>query len=110
MGGNGAAAGVHVTWRARAPRTASHSRAAITATNSFSRTTRAPGIPAIDDSSTASGPPPAVGGRMTRAWIMPSTLTSVTYGNVPCTFAATIFWGIDRPTTLYSDGVLGVAC
>ncbi len=37
----------------------------------------------IDDSSMATGPQPAEGGRMTRAWSMPSTLTSVTYCSEP---------------------------
>src|SRR5262245_20532119 len=108
MAGNGVHGGDQLTFTARAARTASHSRSATTATRSFSRTMRAP-IPLIDDSSMETGPHPAVGGRMTRACSMPSTLTSVTYGKVPYTFSATTFCGMDWPTTVYVDGVFGVA-
>ena len=59
--------GAHVTFSARAARTASHSCSATTATNSFSRITRAPGMLLIDDSSTVTGPQPAVGDRSTLA-------------------------------------------
>ena len=102
--------GAQITFSSRAARTASHSRSATTATMSFSWTTRAPGMAAIDDSSMAVGPQPADGGRSTRACSMPSTLTSVTYWSLPYTFSATIFCGIDRPTTRYSDAFLTAAC
>ena len=75
--------GAQVTLSVVAARTASHSCSATTATSSFSRTMRTPGMPAMDDSSTATGPQPAAGGRMIRACSMPSTLTSVTYRSVP---------------------------
>ena len=66
-------------------------------------------MPPIDDSSTVTGAQPAVGGRTTRAWSIPSTLTSVTYGSAPNTLSATIRCGIEVPTILYSDAVLGIA-
>ena len=64
IAGKGAHSALHFTFSISAARTASHSRSATTAMKSFSRTTRAPGMLLIELSSTATGPQPAVGGRM----------------------------------------------
>ena len=50
--GQPGARAVHVALSARAARIASHSRSATTARKLWMRTTRAPAMPAIDDSST----------------------------------------------------------
>ncbi len=109
IGGKGAHCALHVTLMASAARTASHSRSATTARKSFSRTTRAPGMPLIEFSSTDTGLQPALGGRITRACSMPSTCTSVMYCSRPITFSVMTFCGNDLPTILYSEGDLGCA-
>src|SRR5216683_2891662 len=63
---------------------ASITRAAVlsatTARKLLSRTTRAPAMSLIEDSSTLTGVAPATGGRITRACTMPGIFTSVTNG------------------------------
>ena len=58
---------VHLDWSARAARTASHSRSAITARKFWIRRTREPPMAAMDDSSTDTRAAPSAGGRITRA-------------------------------------------
>ena len=98
--GNGLGDALHVTFKALAACTASHSRGATTAKKFFSRTTLAPLMCLIEDSSTFSAKPPATGVRMTRACSMPGTLTSAILPWVPNTFQATSLRGKDCPTTL----------
>ena len=107
--GNGLLLATQVTFNSLAAFTASHSRSATTAKKFFSRTTRAPLMCLIEDSSTFSARPPATGVRMTLACNMPGTLTSAILPSVPKTFHATSLRGKDNPTTLYSDGSLGLA-
>ena len=69
--GNGGVVSLHVTRSSREALIACHSCGATTAMKSPLRTTRAPGIAAIDASSTRTGTAFATGGRNVRACSMP---------------------------------------
>jgi hypothetical protein len=97
--GKGGAVSLHVTRSSRAALIACHSCGATTAMKSPLRTTRAPGIAAIDASSTRTGTAFATGGRNVRACSMPSRRTWWQYSVVAKTLPAMSLRGTGVPTT-----------
>ena len=88
---------------------ASHSRSATTPRKPFCQMTLAPGMPAMEASSTFTGTAPATGGRSMRPCTMPGSFTSVQKSSTANTFGATSSRLIGLPTILYSLGFFGCA-
>src|SRR5262245_42222089 len=109
MSGKGSATCDHVTLKFCDALIASHSLGATTPMKSPLRSTRAPGMFRIEDSSTATTEAPGTGGRIVRPCSIPSTRTSDTHGLVPNTLPATSKRGGEVPTILYWSGVFGLA-
>src|SRR5262249_62262321 len=91
------APGDHVALSTREARMACHSRSATTARKLWMRTTRAPGIDLMDDSSTATRAAPRAGGWMTRACSMLGSTRSWRYLCRPVILAGRAGRGGGRP-------------
>ncbi len=108
MGGIGVPS-LHSTFSSRAARTAFHSRSATTARRFFFRTTRAPGMLAMEDSSTDFGTAPMRGACSTRACSIPGSRTLWMKSPPPVTLSSTSGRGTSRPAIFQLAGSLTLA-